>query len=122
MHRLNAAEFTNPFPFTPAKKLGGGARIGRPRVTVANVDIEEFEEAERGFLPCTGDQYWEPRMPFEIIRSVIIFFSEIFLRRFFGFVFDASFRFPSWPVGTPLLCSGVSRLPRQLCLSTDASI
>jgi hypothetical protein len=56
VHRLNAPEFTNPLPFAPAGEIGGGAAISRPRVPVADVDSEEFKEAQRGPLPCPGDE------------------------------------------------------------------
>ena len=43
--RPNAHERVNSLPFAPSQKQGGGMSVGRPRVLVANVDGEEFEEA-----------------------------------------------------------------------------
>jgi len=52
MHRLNAPQLVNPLPFTPAQEGSRGPRIGRPRVAVADVDGEEFEEAQRAVVTC----------------------------------------------------------------------
>jgi hypothetical protein len=54
MHGLDAPEFTSPLPFAPAQEGSG-----RPRVFVADVDGEEFEEAACGPFPSPSDQRWE---------------------------------------------------------------
>ena len=56
MHRLNAPQLANPLPFTPAQEVSCGARVCRPRVAVADVDGEVFEEAPLGPIPCLGNQ------------------------------------------------------------------
>src|ERR1039458_7609488 len=56
VHRLDAPEFANPLPFAPAQEGRGRPRIRRPRVLVADVDGEEFEEAPRGPIPSLGNQ------------------------------------------------------------------
>jgi hypothetical protein len=45
MHRLNAGEFANSLSFTPAQKIRRSSRVRCPRVAVADVNGEEFEEA-----------------------------------------------------------------------------
>src|SRR5665213_2245003 len=52
VHRLNAPQVANPLPFTPAQEGSSRPRICCPRVPVADVDGEEFEEAQRGPIPC----------------------------------------------------------------------
>ena len=57
VHRLDAPEFANPPPFAPAQEgRRRRPRIRRPRVLVADVDGEEFEEAPRGFFPGPGNE------------------------------------------------------------------
>jgi hypothetical protein len=56
MHRLNAPQLADPLPFAPAQEVSSGAAIRRPRVFVADVDGEVFEEAQRGPIPGTGDE------------------------------------------------------------------
>ena len=56
MDRLDAPEFANPLPLAPAQESARRPRIGRPRVFVADVDGEEFEEAPHGSRPCPGNQ------------------------------------------------------------------
>jgi len=57
MHRLqHAPERINPLPVAPVQKGGSGPRISGPRVPVADVDGEVFEEAQRGPIPGTGDE------------------------------------------------------------------
>jgi hypothetical protein len=56
MHRLDAPELANPLPFAPAQEGTGSPRIRRPRVFVAAIDGEEFEEAPRGFVSGIGDE------------------------------------------------------------------
>ena len=52
MHRLDPREFADPLSFGPVQEGASGPRIGRPRVFVADVDGEEFEEAPRDRLPA----------------------------------------------------------------------
>ena len=53
MHRLHVLQPTDPLPFAPVQKRGGSAAISNARVFVADVDGEEFNEAQRGPLPCS---------------------------------------------------------------------
>src|ERR1017187_8583927 len=56
MYRLDAPERVNPLPFAPVQEVSRGPRISGPRIPVADVDSEVFEEAQRGSIPCTGDE------------------------------------------------------------------
>src|ERR1019366_8844324 len=57
MHRLDASKFANPLPFAPAQEGTSGPRICGPRVFVADIDGEEFEEAPRGFVSGMRDEH-----------------------------------------------------------------
>jgi hypothetical protein len=46
MHRLDAPEFANPLPFALPEESASGPCLRRPRVLVADIDGEEFEEAQ----------------------------------------------------------------------------
>ena len=62
MQRLqHAPERINPLPVAPVQKGGSGPRISGPRVPVADVDGEVFEDAQRGPIPGTGDERGEHR-------------------------------------------------------------
>src|ERR1039457_159503 len=62
MYRLGTPELVNSLPFAPAQEIPGRPRVCGPRVPVADVDGEEFEEAPRGGLPCPSDQRWQDGM------------------------------------------------------------
>ena len=61
MHRLHVLQPVNPLPFAPVQKRSGSAAISFARVFVADVDGEEFEEAQRGPLPCPVNQRWQKK-------------------------------------------------------------
>jgi hypothetical protein len=56
LDRLDLSEATNALPFAPVEKFSSGPSVGRSCVRVADIDGEEFQEAELGPLPCPGDQ------------------------------------------------------------------
>ena len=55
VHRLDAGEFGNSLPGAPAQEVADCSRVCCPRVPIADIHGEEFEEAERGRLPCPSD-------------------------------------------------------------------
>jgi hypothetical protein len=56
VHRLHSADRRHAGGRAPGQELIGGAGIGPPRVRVANVGREEFEEAHAGALAGGGDK------------------------------------------------------------------
>ena len=55
MYRLHAPQLANPRPFAPVQKVSRRSCISRPRVPVADVDGELFEEAQCGPVPGAHD-------------------------------------------------------------------
>ena len=56
VHRLDGGDRRHAGARAPGQKFLGGAGIGSPRVRVADVGREEFEEAHRGALAGGGDE------------------------------------------------------------------
>jgi len=56
MNRLDFIEAADPPRLAPAEKFGGGARISRARIRIADIDGEEFQEAGLGPLPSSGNE------------------------------------------------------------------
>jgi hypothetical protein len=54
--RLHGFDRSHVVIVAPRQKLRHGAAVGAPRVQVANVRREEFEEAERSAIAGGGDQ------------------------------------------------------------------
>ena len=63
MDRLNVPELARPVLRAPLQKVACSARICRPRVPVADVDREEFQEALGGRPAGRGDQRRQCRPP-----------------------------------------------------------
>jgi hypothetical protein len=56
MHGLSAPQLADLLPFTPVEKAGGGTRVCRTRVVVADIEGEIFEEAHSCPVPGCGNQ------------------------------------------------------------------
>src|SRR5438552_6505734 len=61
MDRLDAGDRRDASVAAPGQEFRRGAVVGSPRVRVADVGREEFEEAHRGTLASPGDKRWQGR-------------------------------------------------------------
>jgi len=62
MHRLYLAQLMDAATLTPAEERASSAAVGGACIRIADVDGEEFEEANSGRLPCPSNQRRQARI------------------------------------------------------------